>query len=63
MSEQTFQSPAWYLECLLYGHDADSVNVRAAGGHVIECRIYRCRECDRRETVEPMASTTTKDTV
>lgn len=57
MNEQTFQSPAWYLECRLHGHDADSVNVREGGGHVIQCRIFRCRECDRHETVEPASST------
>ncbi len=53
VNSQQFSQPAWYLECRLYGHEADSVNVRAAGGRVIECRIFRCKDCDRRETVEP----------
>jgi hypothetical protein len=52
--EATFRHPTWYLECRLHGHDADSVNVREGGGHTIQCRIYRCLECDRRELVEPL---------
>lgn len=51
--EPEFVKPAWYLECRLHGHNADSVNVREAGGHDIQCRIFRCLECARHETVEP----------
>ena len=61
MIDPTFPAPAWYLECRMYGHDADSVNVREGGGVEIQCRIYRCRECDRHETVEPVAPVEPKE--
>jgi hypothetical protein len=50
---QVFVQPSWYLECRLHGHDADYVNVREGGGAATQCRIFRCRECDCSETVEP----------